>query len=62
MIQLPKIGDVIVFKEEENDEETTAKVIKGFKKTSVYKNYRQLRLVNGEVIEKDFADGIKERR
>ena len=60
MIQLPKIGDVIVFKEKENDEEKTAKVIKGFKKTSVYKNYRQLRLDNGEVIEKDFADGIKE--
>ena len=59
-IQLPRIGDVIVFKEKENNVEKKAKVVNGFKKTSIYKNYRQLKLEDGELIERDFADGIKE--
>ena len=58
MIQLPSLGDVIVFKEKENGEEKKAKVVNRFKKTSIYKNYRQLKLEDGELIERDFGEGI----
>ena len=57
-ITLPKTGEEVLFKNKKETEWHRAKVIKTFKKTSIYKNYRHLKLENGNVIEKDMVDEV----
>ena len=60
LIKLPKIGENIIFKEDEKGNWKQAKVVNGFKKTSKYKNYRQLKLETGDLVEKDFTKEVNE--
>ena len=57
---LPKISQMIAYKEKESNQWTSARVVKTFKKTSKYKNRRHLELKDGGVIEKDFVLEIDE--
>ena len=59
-IDLPKVGEEIQFKEEVDGIWQRAKVVRTFKKTSKFKNYRHLKLENGDIIEKDFVNEVKE--
>ena len=59
-VNFPKLSQRILFKENDSDEWKSARVIKAFKKTSKYKNFRHLELKDGGIVEKDFVTGIEE--
>ena len=50
----------IIFKEKDSEEWIRAQVIKAFKKSSKYKDFRQLKLEDGSTVEKDFRVEIDE--
>ena len=57
-ITLPKVGEEVLFKNKNESEWHRARVIKTYKKTSIHKNFRHLKLENGSVIEKDLVDEV----
>ena len=58
-IDLPKVGEEILFKNKNESDWHSAKVVKTFKKNSIYKNYRHLKLENGDVIEKNIVEEVE---
>ena len=59
-IKLPLLGHDILFKDHGSDQRIKAKVYGVFKKTTVYKNVRQIPLANGAKVEKDFLAEVEE--
>ena len=57
---MPTYKQNILFREKDNENWTSAKVIGVFKKSSKYRNFRQLQLDDGSKVEKDVATTITE--
>ena len=56
--QLPVLGQSISFKEKDSEVWKKAKVFGVFKKSSLYKNVKQIELENGQQLEKDFEKEV----
>ena len=59
-IKLPVIGQFILFKEKNGMFWMKGRVVSGHKRTSKYKNRKQIMLADGKVVERDFCDDIEE--
>ena len=60
IIILPKLNQVIEFKEQESDQFQSGRIIKTFKKSSKWKNSRHVELTDGGIVQKDFVDEVSE--
>ena len=59
-LKLPTLHQNILYKENNKEEWTKAKVIGVFKKSSIHRDFRQLELEDGSKIERDFRKDIKD--
>ena len=58
-VNYPSLGQDIAFKEYESEDWTKAKVFRVFKKSSIYKNVKQMVLNDGSKIEKNFDTEVE---
>ena len=58
-VYFPKVGQEITYQEKGSKEWVQARVVRTFKKTSKHKNFRHLKLENGEIAEVDFLNKVE---
>lgn len=59
-IQFPKVGQDISYRVKGSKEWATGRIIRTFKKTSKHKNFRHVKLNNGDIAEIDFLNNVED--
>ena len=59
-LRIPRTGQLIQFKEKGSNDWKSGRAVGGYKKTSLYKDWKHIQVGDNSVIERDFVNGVDE--